>query len=181
MALVLLLGGARAGKSALAVRLAGSWGGPVVVLATGEAGDAEMAERIERHRRERPSGWTTVEEPIELEAALERMPEDACVILDCLTLWVSNLLERGRTESAVEQEAARVARIAAARPAPTLIVSNEVGLGVVPTSPLGRAYRDLLGRVNALVAEAATESLLVVAGRLVRLEPVSNVAGLELR
>jgi adenosylcobinamide kinase/adenosylcobinamide-phosphate guanylyltransferase len=170
MALTFLLGGARSGKSALAVRTASSWSGPVVFVATGTAGDEEMAERIRRHRAERPPGWTTVEEPVQLHEVLRRVPIDACLLVDCLSLWVANLLEAGWQDDAVEEEATAVAAAAASRAALTLVVSNEVGLGVVPETPLGRRYRDVLGRVNTIFAEAASEPLLVVAGRKVRLE-----------
>jgi adenosyl cobinamide kinase/adenosyl cobinamide phosphate guanylyltransferase len=147
MALTFLLGGARSGKSALAVRSASSWSGPVVFVATGTAVDEEMAERIRRHRAERPPGWTTVEEPVQLHEVVRGVPTDACLLVDCLSLWVANVLE-----------------------AMTVVVSNEVGLGVVPETPLGRRYRDVLGRVNAIFADAASEPLLVVAGRKIRLE-----------
>jgi adenosylcobinamide kinase / adenosylcobinamide-phosphate guanylyltransferase len=170
MALTFLLGGARSGKSALAVRTASSWSGPVVFVATGTAGDEEMAERIRRHRAERPPGWTTVEEPVQLHEVLRRVPIDACLLVDCLSLWVANLLEAGWQDDAVEEEATAVAAAAASRAALTLVVSNEVGLGIVPETPLGRRYRDVLGRVNAVFAEAASEPLLVVAGRKVRME-----------
>jgi adenosylcobinamide kinase / adenosylcobinamide-phosphate guanylyltransferase len=170
MALTFLLGGARSGKSALAVRTASSWAGPVVFVATGTAGDEEMAERIRRHRAERPAAWTTVEEPVQLREALLGVASDACLVVDCLSLWVANLLEAGWQDDAVEEEAAAVALKAASREASTVVVSNEVGLGIVPETPLGRRYRDVLGRVNAIFAEAASEPVLVVAGRKVRLE-----------
>jgi adenosylcobinamide kinase / adenosylcobinamide-phosphate guanylyltransferase len=170
MALTFLLGGARSGKSALAVRTASSWSGPVVFVATGTAGDEEMAERIRRHRAERPPGWTTVEEPVQLHEVLRRVPIDACLLVDCLSLWVANLLEAAWQDDAVEEEATALALTLASREALTLVVSNEVGLGVVPETPLGRRYRDVLGRVNAIFAEVASEPLLVVAGRMVRLE-----------
>jgi adenosylcobinamide kinase/adenosylcobinamide-phosphate guanylyltransferase len=170
MALTFLLGGARSGKSALAVRSASSWSGPVVFVATGTAVDEEMAERIRRHRAERPPGWTTVEEPVQLHEVLRGVPTDACLLVDCLSLWVANLLEAGWQDDAVEEEASAVALAAASRAALTLVVSNEVGLGVVPEAALGRRYRDVLGRVNAIFAEAASEPLLVVAGRKIRLE-----------
>jgi adenosyl cobinamide kinase/adenosyl cobinamide phosphate guanylyltransferase len=180
MPFVLLLGGARSGKSALAVRLASGFSGPIVVVATAEGRDEEMRERIRRHRRERLQHWGTVEEPVELAAAIGDAPADACVVVDCLTLWTSNLLERGWEGTAIESEAERAAAAAASRSSPTIVISNEVGLGIVPATPLGRAYRDLLGRVNAIFAEAAEEALLVVAGRLVRLVPASGLAGFEL-
>ena len=168
MSLVVLLGGARSGKSRLAVRLAGESGAPVVFVATGEPGDAEMAARIARHRAERPSGWTTVEEPRRLLDAVAGAPPGSCVVVDCLSLWVANLIERRPTD-AIEAEAAEAATVAAGRPGRTIAVTNEVGLGVVPATPLGRAYRDVLGRVNEAWVDAADEALFVVAGRALRL------------
>ena len=162
MALTFLIGGARSGKSSLAVRLAAESGAPVVFVATGEARDAEMEERIARHRAERPAGWETVEEPVELHAAIESAPPDTCVVVDCLSLWVANILEQGGDPDL------RVPT----RNGPTIAVSNEVGLGVVPATPLGRAYRDVLGRVNAAWAAAADEAYFVVAGKALRLADV---------
>jgi len=161
--LTFLLGGARSGKSALALRLAARHD-EVVFVATGEARDEEMRERIARHRAERPAHWRTVEEPLRLRAAIESVPPGACLVVDCLSLWVANLLEAGEP---ADEEAARAART---RPGPTIAVSNEVGLGLVPTTPLGREYRDVLGRVNAAWAAAAERAFLVVAGRALRLE-----------
>ena len=169
MAMTLLLGGARSGKSALAERLAARWAGPVTVVVTAEARDAEMTGRIHRHRARRPAGWRTVEEPLDLEAALTVAPEDAFVVLDCLTLWVANLLEQGLTDEQVGRLARSAAAAAAAREAPTVVVSNEVGSGIVPADPLSRRYRDLLGQVNAVWAAAADQALLLVAGRAVPL------------
>jgi adenosylcobinamide kinase / adenosylcobinamide-phosphate guanylyltransferase len=169
MALTVLLGGARSGKSALAVRLAAGWEGPVTVVVTGEARDAEMAERIRRHRAERPGGWDTVEAPRELEAALAGAPADAFVLLDCLTVWVANLMEQGLDDEQVMGQARSAAAVAAARTAPTVAVSNEVGAGIVPADALSRRYRDLLGQVNAAWAAAADRALLLVAGRAVPL------------
>jgi adenosylcobinamide kinase / adenosylcobinamide-phosphate guanylyltransferase len=164
--LVVLLGGARSGKSALAVELARRSGAPVTVIATAEALDAEMAERIAAHRAERPAAWRTVEEPLELRAAIEDVPSADTLVVDCLSLWVASVLER----DGVEREAAAAASAAAARPGLTVAVSNEVGLGVVPATPLGRAYRDVLGRVNASWVAVADDAALVVAGRALRLE-----------
>ena len=164
MSLTFLLGGARSGKSRLAVELASRWEGPVTFIATGEPGDEEMAERIRLHRTERPAAWTSVEEPVELESALESVAPEAAVVLDCLSLWVANLLERG--EHAIESRSDRAVVLARRRASPAIVVSNEVGLGVVPVSELGRRYRDVLGRVNAQWAAAADEAALVVAGRM---------------
>jgi len=163
--LVLYLGGARSGKSRLALARAAAAGKPVVFVATGEALDDEMAERIARHREERPSGWATFEEPLELGRALEQAPAAATVVVDCLSLWVANVFER----SPAEQLADAAAGLAAARPGLTVAVSNEVGLGIVPDNELARRYRDVLGRVNATWAAAADEAYLVVAGRSLRL------------
>jgi adenosyl cobinamide kinase/adenosyl cobinamide phosphate guanylyltransferase len=163
--LVVLVGGARSGKSKLAVDRAQAEAAPVTFIATGEAGDDEMAARIERHRRERPSGWTTIEEPVELAGALAAVPGGDTTIVDCLSLWVANLGENG-----VGAASTAAARIAAARDGLTIAVTNEVGLGIVPDNALARAYRDELGRVNAQWVEAADEAWLVVAGRKLRLE-----------
>jgi adenosyl cobinamide kinase/adenosyl cobinamide phosphate guanylyltransferase len=159
VSLTFLLGGARSGKSSLALELAERSGGPVTFIATATAGDDEMAARIAAHRAERPDAWTTVEEPLHLREALEAA--QGTVVVDCLSLWVANLLEA--QVAAIEEQA--VAAAAAATGRRTIAVSNEVGLGVVPATPLGRHYRDVLGRVNAVWADAAEVALLVVAGR----------------
>ena len=161
MTLVLLIGGARSGKSRLALERAEREGAPVSFIATGEAFDAEMTERIERHKAERPDVWTTIEEPIELERALAAVPDGDTAIVDCLSLWVANVFESRQ----VDTLSATAARAAAARPGLTIAVTNEVGLGIVPDNALARTYRDALGRVNAQWADAADEALLVVAGR----------------
>ena len=169
MSLVLLLGGARSGKSALAVALAQASRLPVSFLATAEARDEEMSERIARHRAGRPAEWTTIEEPLELAGAIDAVGADSCLVLDCLSLWVANMLER-QGAGAVEQQAEADAAAAARRPGRTIAVTNEVGLGVVPATPLGREYRDVLGRVNATWTAAADDAYFVVAGRALRLE-----------
>jgi adenosyl cobinamide kinase/adenosyl cobinamide phosphate guanylyltransferase len=164
VSLTFLVGGARSGKSALAVDLARRWGGAVTFIATAEPGDNEMAERIQAHRDSRPTEWTTVEEPLELASAIERAAADAAVVVDCISLWVANVLDQdvdARNEAAVA---------AALRRERAIVVSNEVGLGIVPTSELGRRYRDVLGRVNARWASAADEAVFVVAGKMLRLQ-----------
>jgi adenosyl cobinamide kinase/adenosyl cobinamide phosphate guanylyltransferase len=170
VSLVLLLGGARSGKSRNALRLVAESGLAVAFVATAEARDEEMAERIARHRSERPPAWLTIEEPLRLGEALERVPATSALVVDCLSLWVANLLEQGAEEDEIVREAAVVAAETAAREPLSVAVSNEVGLGVVPATVLGRRYRDCLGRVNAAWADAAGEVFLVVAGRLLRLE-----------
>lgn len=170
MPLTFLVGGARSGKSALAVRLASEWEGPVTFVVTAEArGDEELAARIARHRLERPAGWLTIEEPLDLRGEVGRVPEPAFLVVDCLTLWAANALEAGWSETEVERVASEVAVLAAGRVSPSVVVSNEVGMGVVPATPLGRSFRDLLGRVNAIVAGHADRACLVVAGRTLEL------------
>ena len=173
--LVLLTGGARSGKSRIAAQLAVRRERPVVVVVTAEAGDEEMAERIRRHRAERPLEWTTVEEPLALEDAIERAPAGAVVVVDCLSLWVANLLGRELPDDEVVARSSRAAELAARRTGDTIAVTNEVGAGVVPEYPLGRRYRDVLGLVNAAWAAAAEQAALVVAGRLVPLREVDDV------
>jgi adenosylcobinamide kinase / adenosylcobinamide-phosphate guanylyltransferase len=174
MALVLLIGGARSGKSELAQRLASEQDAPVVLLATAEADDEEMAARIGGHRRDRPASWRTIEEPLRLRETVETVQEADCLIVDCLTLWTANVLDRGAAE--VEAEAEAAAGAASGRPGLTIAVTNEVGLGLVPDNALGRSYRDLLGRVNAIWAAAADHTLLLVAGRLLKLQETDSLA-----
>lgn len=170
MTLTFVTGGARSGKSGHAVRLAAAAAAPVALIATAEARDDEMRERIEAHRRERPAGWRTVEEPLDLAGALRGLASGEFAIVDCLSLWVSNLLERAQGEAAIEQRAAEAAALAAGHEGGCVAVSNEVGMGIVPLNALARSYRDVLGRVNAIWADAADDALLAVAGRVLRLE-----------
>jgi adenosyl cobinamide kinase/adenosyl cobinamide phosphate guanylyltransferase len=164
MALTVLIGGARSGKSSMAVRAAEASGAPVVFVATAEALDAEFEQRITRHRAERPRGWRVVEEPLALAEVLLGVPDDATVIVDCLSLWVANLIGREDSGEEIADAARRTAKLAATRRGITLAVTNEVGMGIVPANALARRFRDELGRVNAAWAAAAAEVLLVVAG-----------------
>jgi adenosylcobinamide kinase / adenosylcobinamide-phosphate guanylyltransferase len=175
--LTFLLGGARSGKSALAVELGRRHEGPVVFVATCAVGDDEdLAARIEQHRAARPD-WPTIEEPVELATAVEKADRGALVIVDCLTLWISNLMLRGDDEPEVTGAAGAFAGALLDRRGPAVVVSNEVGLGVHPEGELGRRYRDLLGRVNQILAVAADTTLLVVAGRALRLDDPWRVIG----
>lgn len=171
MPLTLLIGGARAGKSDLAARIAKSWQTPVTFVATAEAWDDEMTARIRRHQANRPSDWTTVEEPRHLDRALANIPADSGVVIDCLTLWVNNVMVDKIPDDQVPDLARRLAEQAAAHPGGVVAVTNEVGLGVVPVNRLSRRYVDLLGAVNRVWVQAADRSLLVVAGRVVALPP----------
>ena len=164
--LTFLIGGARSGKSALALQLANDHDGAVTYVATSPRieGDTDLDHRIDAHRAERSSAWTTIEEPFDLGAALVAAA-DSFVIIDCLTLWVNNLLWRGDDEPAILASTRDAAATAGTRTAPTVVISNEVGLGVHPETEAGRRYRDVLGRVNQTWASAADRSLLLVAGR----------------
>jgi len=171
MGFVFLLGGARSGKSSLAVRLAADSGARVTFIATASAGDAEMADRIRIHRQERPEAWTTVDAPTELLAAVRATEAGEFLVVDCLTLWVSNLLGEGTGAEEVKLAAGQLADEMARRRG--VVVSNEVGLGIVPANDLARAFRDVLGSVNARFAGCAERALFVVAGRAIELGPTS--------
>jgi 5,6-dimethylbenzimidazole synthase len=157
----LLLGGARSGKSSQAEALALRLPQPRALVATAEGLDEEMAARIARHRADRGPGWTTVEVPLDLPQALLALPPHGVVVVDCLTLWLSNLMLAGR-----DTDAAFVALEAAlaACPTPVILVANEVGLGIVPDNALARAFRDLAGILNRRMAALADEVIQVVAG-----------------
>ena len=174
MGFVLVLGGARSGKSAMAQRLAERSRTPVTVIATAEPRDEDMAERIRRHREDRPRGWRTVEAPVDLAAAINAAPLTDFLLVDCLTLWVSNLLEAGCDDAAIDSAAAAIAAALAARSG--VVVTNEVGLGVVPANELARRFQDALGRVNATFAQSADRALLMVAGLALELAAIDSPA-----
>jgi adenosylcobinamide kinase/adenosylcobinamide-phosphate guanylyltransferase len=158
----LILGGARSGKSALAVRLARESRLAVTLVATATAGDAEMAERIARHRAARPQTWRVVEEPIALAAALRaECAPDRLVVVDCLTLWLANLI---LAEAPLEPERAALLDALPALPGRVLLVANEVGLGIVPENALARRFRDAAGALNQAVAALCDRVALVAAG-----------------
>jgi adenosylcobinamide kinase/adenosylcobinamide-phosphate guanylyltransferase len=166
---VFVLGGARSGKSAFGQRLAAECGEPVVYVATAAALDDEMADRIARHRAQRPQTWRTVETPSGIAGALPAdLPDFATVLVEDLTLLLANLM----TDDAEQSEAQAIAEVHAlvSLPAHVIVISNEVGLGIVPAFPLGRSFRDALGRVNQAAAAACDEVYLVVAGLPLRLK-----------
>lgn len=181
---VLLLGGARSGKSRLAVDLARRAAGPVVFLAAGQAGDGEMADRIDRHRRERPAEWRTIERSRELGAVIRGIAPGTTVLLDGLGDIATEYLLAGASEEAdlsaaelaeveagLEAEVAGIVAAARAAGAALIVVSNEVGLGLVPPYPLGRHYRDVLGRANQRLAAEADRVYFLIAGLPLRLKP----------
>lgn len=172
-ALTVLLGGARSGKSSMAVEMGIRYGGPVAYIATAAPLDDDMARRISHHRAERPDGWHTIEEQVDLIAAIDAAQATApetLTIVDCLTLWTTNLLMLERTDDEIRTLSDQVATRAAASPTPIVAISNEVGLGVHPDTDLGRRYRDIHGWVNQSWTRAADEALFLVAGRVLRLE-----------
>lgn len=167
--LILIGGGARSGKSALALRLARARAAEVTFVATAEAYDEEMAERIARHRAERDATFRTVEEPIDLPGVLLR--ERGVVLVDCLTLWLSNLLCRGDADAEVLDAFGQLEAALAAREACAILVTNEVGLGIVPESPMARSFRDLAGTLHRRLAARADEVYLAAMGLCLRIKP----------
>lgn len=158
----LILGGARSGKSRRALELVQNFAKRPVFIATAEAWDDEMAERIAHHKTERGDEWSTIEAPLDLTAALKDATRkgDACVI-DCLTLWLSNLMHHDRD---LVEETKRLCTAISSLPIPIILVSNEVGLGLVPETPLGRAFRDAQGRLNQEMASLCDRVEFIAAG-----------------
>jgi adenosylcobinamide kinase/adenosylcobinamide-phosphate guanylyltransferase len=160
----LILGGARSGKSALAERLAIDSAREVVYIATAQAGDAEMAARIAHHRARRPQQWLCVEEPLHLADVLrDHARDDRCILVDCLTLWLSNLLGDADVQG-FERERDRLLNVLPDLPGDVLLVSNEVGLGIVPMGELTRRFVDEAGRLHQAVAALSERVLFVAAG-----------------
>jgi adenosylcobinamide kinase/adenosylcobinamide-phosphate guanylyltransferase len=168
--LILVLGGAASGKSQAALELAGQ-AGPRALVATGQALDREMKARIERHQATRPSGWVTAEVPVEIGKWLgENCYHYQSIVIDCLTLWMSNLRGRRLPDMAVSEATGNLLHAIRATGARVVIVSNELGLGLVPATKAVRAFRDLAGRVNQQVAAEADEVYLTISGLLLRLK-----------
>ncbi len=158
----LVLGGARSGKSAFAEALIET-AGPGIYLATATAGDADMADRIRLHRERRGDRWTTLEEPLDIGRVLVRHARpDRPILVDCLTLWLSNIMAARRD---VEAEMDALAAGARGLAGPVVFVSNEVGLGIVPSTGLGRRFRDLAGRLNQTIAGVADRVVFMVASQ----------------
>jgi adenosyl cobinamide kinase/adenosyl cobinamide phosphate guanylyltransferase len=166
----LLVGGARSGKSDLAVRLGLAWDGDVVLIATASAGDADMERRIARHQEERPDDWVLIEAPLCSANDVTIPAPGALLIIDCVTMLTANLLFSQNDADEIDAHMTMLADALAARTGPSVVVSNEVGLGVHPETSLGREYRDILGRSNRRLADRAETSLFVSAGRVVALE-----------
>jgi adenosylcobinamide kinase/adenosylcobinamide-phosphate guanylyltransferase len=168
--LILIGGGVRSGKSSFALRLARRLGARRVYLATAEARDEEMADRIARHRHERGNEFETIEEPMDPAAALARVDADV-VVVDCLTFWLANLLLRGDSPDHILQQVEGLIATIRERRCHVVLVTNEVGMGVVPEHPLGRAFRDVCGLAHQRVSRAADEVYFAALGMILRFKP----------
>ena len=165
--LIVILGGVRSGKSRFAQQLAVSAKGRVLFLATAQATDDEMAERIARHKSSRPAAWHTIEEPLQIASALKSQASSSdIVILDCLTVWVGNMMSRDANASGEEtlEEIERLLKVYKDGSASLILVSGEVGMGLVPPYPLGRAFRDIQGWINQKLAQEADKVFFMIAG-----------------
>lgn len=163
--LVLVTGGVRSGKSSYAQRIADSSGLKVFFIATAEELDGDMKKRIRAHKGSRPDGWVTIEEPLKLNGALKSLPSGKkAVIVDCLTLLISNLLEKGKSDDQIISEIKASLKAARAKAELTVIVTNEVGSGIVPLNALSRRFRDLQGKINQIAAKEADRACLLVSG-----------------
>jgi adenosylcobinamide kinase/adenosylcobinamide-phosphate guanylyltransferase len=169
LSLTLVLGGARSGKSTWAEKLA-AMKPPVLYIATAERGDREMEDRIRRHRQSRPAHWRTLEAPHNLEGVLREAPQTGTILIDCLTIYISNQLLALETkdpwerEELILKEIRTLGGLALDLPLPVIIVSNEVGCGIVPPYPLGREFRDLCGRSNQILATYSEHVYYTIAG-----------------
>jgi adenosylcobinamide kinase / adenosylcobinamide-phosphate guanylyltransferase len=167
MTIILITGGARSGKSVRAEARARAFAGKPVYVATAEALDGEMRERIAGHRARRGSEWIEHETPLELVPALKATDGGGARLVDCLTLWLSNLMHAERDWS---KETTQLAEMLRAQKSPVVLVTNEVGLGIVPDNALARQFRDAAGAMNQMIAQAADEVEFVVAGLPMRVK-----------
>ena len=178
MAVILMIGGARSGKSRFAVELAPKLGEPVLFVATAVAGDEEMQRRIEEHQRARPASWSTLEVTTHVgNRILQKIGGAQVVIVDCITLLVNNIFSQYGDQTSEQEVASEISELVECInrvDASFIIVTNEVGTGLVPANEVGRLYRDLLGRANQLLAERADEVYLMVAGLPVPIKPAKN-------
>lgn len=176
--LILVGGGSRSGKSNFGLAVARRLGSSRLFVATGQPGDEEMRARIRRHRETRGPDFQTVEEPLAIVEVLERT-DGRVVVLDCLTFWIANLLMAGMDAETVACRVEELAGVLELRRTPTVIVSSEVGLGLVPESPLGRIFRDVVGLAHQRLAGLADEVYFGVMGVMLRLKPGPVVSAEE--
>lgn len=176
--LILIGGGVRSGKSAYALHRARELGERRAYLATAEGFDNEMVDRIERHRSERGDDFTTIEEHLAVPAAIERNAGFDVIVLDCLTIWISNLLLLEQSQGNILKEVDTLADLPGRLGIDLIVVTNEVGMGVVPDSALGRVFRDLCGLAHQNLSRRADEVYFAAMGSMIRMKP--NVNGVEL-
>lgn len=165
----LITGGARSGKSRFVEEVASAFD-RVCLVASAQALDEEMTQRIEEHRKRRPSHWTTIEEPIDLAGAIERGRESDVILVDCITLWLSNLLGQEETDERILERVAALGLLLARAPTRILCVTNEVGQGIVPANVMARRFRDLAGLANQRLASAVSRVYWLVSGIPVRIK-----------
>jgi adenosylcobinamide kinase/adenosylcobinamide-phosphate guanylyltransferase len=168
---VLVGGGVRSGKSSFALARAQALGRRRAFIATAQALDDEMRKRIALHVKERDGAFSTIEAPYDLSQSLAKLRDFDVAVIDCLTLWLSNLLVRGDAEERVTNDAEALARLLPALPFSVVLVTNEVGMGLVPDTPLGRVFRDVAGRAHQQIARVASELYFAALGCIVRLRP----------
>lgn len=174
--LTFISGGARSGKSDYAMEIAGKTGGSLVYIATASAGDPEMEERINRHRSERGEDWATIEEQLNIDRALADLPPGSTVVIDCLTLWLTNVMTLHGMQVIEQFETGAVMRAANIISAikeydgSVIAVTNELGLGIVPADKTTRLFRDVMGRINRIFADAADEAYMTVSGQPLKLK-----------
>jgi len=180
MSFTFLVGGAKSGKSKIALDIAKKYemyaNDPVRFIATAIPGDQEMTAKIERHIKERPATFITIEEPVDIIGVLNQITE-GFVIIDCFTLWVNNLLEAGLSDAEILDQAKEAATICNKKSWSSVLISNEVGAGIVPANNYTRRYRDLLGNVNQVLALYAQNNYFVIAGKLLPLSGIEVIDG----
>ncbi len=176
---ILIGGGARSGKSTFALTRARRMGARRVFVATAERCDDEMSRRIDVHAKDRGGDFRTVEAPFDIVSAIDGLEADV-VVVDCLTLWLANLLLRGEGEDEMLRRVGALAALLRAKPFHSIVVTNEVGLGIVPETPLGRAFRDLAGRAHQALAKTADEVYFGAMGLMIRLRPAPVTCAEEL-
>ena len=173
--ITLILGGARSGKSQFALKLAQKTARSVVFIATATVSDREMRRRIKLHRKNRPSYWKTIEEPKKLSFLVKRISKKTdLIIIDCMTIFISNLILEGKSDYSIQNEVNSALRTIRKSGFNSLIVSNEVGMGIVPDNPLARRFRDLAGKINQSIAAASDEAYLMVSGLPLKLKGADN-------
>jgi adenosyl cobinamide kinase/adenosyl cobinamide phosphate guanylyltransferase len=160
--IILLTGGARSGKSTMALKIAAEHS-KKIFLATAEALDQEMHDRIQQHRTERTQDWITIEEPVLIEKILQENPK-GCLVFDCMTLWISNLMMRNYSVDEINNAVVRISEALRKRQSTTIVVTNEVGMGIVPEHSSGRLFRDLAGTANQTIANIADRVIFMVSG-----------------